>query len=145
MAWYMNLFGSFYFLSFSIAWLTGVLLKAILISTGEKKKFNIFDGLKNGGFPSTHSIAIFSITTAIGLINGFSDIFFVSLVIALIIASDAVGVRQNVGIQGEIINQLTKIGKHKKIKVVRGHTLLEVVGGIMWGVIVTLAIFLIMF
>jgi len=145
MVWYFDTYGLFYLLSFSIAWITGVLLKAILISTKDRKKFSIFDGLKNGGFPSTHSTAVFAITTAIGLITGFSNIFFVSLVFSLVVASDAFGVRQNVGIQGEIINQLTKIVKHKKIKVVHGHTFLEVVGGILWGVCVTLAIFLIMF
>lgn len=129
----IDIFTSYYFLAFFFAWITGVLLKAVLAGV-KSGKFSLSKGFNNGGMPSTHSIAVAAITTAIFIETGASEIFFVSLVFALVVISDAFGVRKNIGVQGDAINQILKSLKKDPIKVVIGHTFFQVSIGIIWGI-----------
>jgi hypothetical protein len=92
------------------------------------------DGFNNGGMPSSHSAVVASITTALLLKTGFSEIFFVSLVFSLLVISDAFIVRKNVGLQGDTINGLLKRSGENPISVVYGHSFMQVIAGIVLGV-----------
>lgn len=144
MVW-TDFFTNYYFLSFFLAWLTGSILKAIIASIKLKKGFKLGHGFSNGGFPSTHSATVSSITTAVLLTTGLSAVFYVSLAFALIVMNDAFVLRQHVGKQSEAINELLKDKKKKILNVVYGHTFLQVLGGFLWGVIAASVIYLIMF
>lgn len=149
MSWILNLITNYYFVTFFVAWLTGCLIKALTKSYKNKKGFNLKEGFKNGGMPSTHSASVASIVTAIGYVDivntgEFSTVFFAGLVFAFIIVTDAFGVRQNIGKQGDVLNKLLKVvkkGKSNPIKVVYGHTALQVFMGVLWGIIVAVLMY----
>ena len=115
------------------------------IESIKNKKINIarlFNG--SGGMPSTHATFSSSLTTLIGYEIGFeSPIFAVALIFTCITAYDALGVRWESGKQAEAINQIFDLvikGKPKKafkhLKEQLGHKPLEVMVGLLLGVIV---------
>lgn len=146
MSWIIDLVTNYYFLSFFVAWLSACLIKSVVRSVKNKEGFKIKYGFQNGGMPSTHSAAVVSIVTAIGYfdmvsVNEFSVVFYVSLVFALVVISDAFGVRQYVGEQGEALNKLLKENHKDALKVVHGHTFYQVIAGSIWGIIVAIVMF----
>ena len=97
--------------------------------------------VRSGGMPSGHSASFFGATTVIGLAEGFSStIFALALCMTIIIIYDAMNVRYAVGEQGKILNEIVEHHGHKrhgekKLKVVEGHTLPQVVVGAVIGVV----------
>ncbi|NUM25188.1 MAG: divergent PAP2 family protein [Candidatus Buchananbacteria bacterium] len=116
-----------------------------LLTDGIKGNFdlkNIF--ISYGGMPSAHTAFAISISTLVGLRLGFdSAIFAVSLVFALLIMRDAVGFRNILGKQAAVFNQLIKkmpVADQKQLPLFRermGHSVFEVTGGFIWGVVLT--------
>lgn len=101
--------------------------------------------LDPGGMPSSHSAAVASLTTVVGLYYGFGSVpFGMSLVYSLIIMFDAAGVRRNVGRQAVILNkivdELSKSGQvqEKRMKELLGHTPKEVFCGAFLGILISL-------
>lgn len=99
--------------------------------------------LAAGGMPSSHSALMVSGTLAVGLYHGFDNpLFAIAVGITMIIAHDASGVRRQAGMHAERINvlfdELLKghVWDQNDLKEVIGHTPLEVVGGIILGLIV---------
>lgn len=101
----------------------------------------LFNG--SGGMPSSHTSFSTSITMLMGLNFGFDSPFFaLPLVFTLIVAYDAMGLRMQSGKQAEAINLIVdelfsndiKVN-FGKLKEELGHKPLEVVGGIMLGII----------
>lgn len=112
------------------------------IFTGEKK-VEISRIFISGGMPSSHSSFVSCMSVMIGLKHGFnSDLFAIAAVISCIIMYDASGVRQAVGKQATIINQLVEIWQNKKIieqeklKELVGHTPKQVFSGALLGILV---------
>jgi acid phosphatase family membrane protein YuiD len=98
-----------------------------------------------GGMPSSHTALMVSGTLASGLYYGFdSPIFGIAVAITMIIAHDAAGVRRQAGKHAERINvlfdELLKghMWSDDDLKEVIGHTPLEVLGGIILGLIVAI-------
>ncbi|MGL5257499.1 MAG: divergent PAP2 family protein [Proteocatella sp.] len=124
-------------------WFIAQLLKVIfvLIST---KSLDISRFVGSGGMPSSHSSLVTSMTTAIGMTEGFgSSIFALAFGVSCIIMYDAAGVRYAVGTQAKILNQIiSDIQEHKfreeKLKELIGHTPIEVIVGGVLGVIVAI-------
>lgn len=129
---------NYYFASIALSWLTAVFLKALVKAVREHHWFLIRDGLANGGMPSVHSAFITAISVAIAVTSGFTDIFYLALVISLIVMADAVKVRKNMGEQGEALNELLKKYKGTNIPIVYGHTSLQVFMGVIIGIIIPL-------
>src|SRR5215216_573531 len=99
-----------------------------------------------GGMPSSHSSLMTSTVLAIGLYYGFdSPLFALGVAITMIVTYDAAGVRRQAGIHAQRINVLVEelmhghIFNEKDLREVLGHTPLEVMGGILLGLIVALA------
>lgn len=109
------------------------------------KKFNIYRLINGaGGMPSSHSSFVTSLTTIIGLTEGFdSSHFAISLIISLVVMYDAMGVRYETGKQAEILNVLVKGNKTFKEKTILlkekvGHMPIEVFCGCLLGIVVGL-------
>jgi acid phosphatase family membrane protein YuiD len=101
--------------------------------------------LTTGGMPSSHSSLVTATTLAIGLYYGFDHpTFALGVVITMIVTYDAAGVRQQAGIHAQRINVLFEelLRGHpineKDLREVIGHTPLEVVGGIILGLLVAI-------
>ena len=99
-----------------------------------------------GGMPSSHSSFVIGLANSVGLTEGYdSTIFALSLVFALVVMYDAAGVRQSVGQQAVILNQLfdmsdkqSKVWRdYDKLKELVGHTPIEVFFGALLGIILS--------
>lgn len=124
-------------------WFIAQLLKVIfvLIST---KSLDLSRFVGSGGMPSSHSSLVTSMTTAIGITEGFgSAIFALAFGVSCIIMYDAAGVRYAVGKQAKLLNQIiSDIQEHKfreeKLKELIGHTPKEVIAGGILGVFIAI-------
>ncbi len=93
-----------------------------------------------GGMPSTHSSLVASLCTIIYLDYGISTLFSVTLIFSLIIIYDAMGIRYESGKQAEAINKITNSNLNEKI----GHKPIEVLVGVLLGILVTFIMNMIM-
>ena len=108
--------------------------------------FKIF--ASTGGMPSSHSAAVVSTMTSVGLINGFDSVgFAISLVFGLIVMYDAAGLRRSAGQMATQLNMLVDAlyeqrphSFRNKLIELLGHTPLEVTMGAILGIAVSLAI-----
>ncbi len=105
----------------------------------------------SGGFPSSHSAMVAALALAVGIQEQFSStIFAVTLTVAVIVVYDAANVRYYSGQNIKITQQLVKDIHEKlnvdlgspiyqtKVKNVLGHKWIEVIGGIILGMLVAL-------
>lgn len=92
---------------------------------------------RSGGMPSGHSACMVALTAYLGMWCGFdSALFALALAMTMIVLYDATHVRYAVGEQGKVLNEmLVKEGK-KPLKVVEGHTVLQVIVGSAIGLII---------
>lgn len=107
----------------------------------------------SGGFPSSHSSFVATLTTLIGLKHGFkSDLFAVVFIFSMIVTYDSSGVRRAVGEQANVLNNIIRHLNIKNIerdpnllkedlKELIGHTPLEVFAGVFLGIIIALISF----
>lgn len=126
-------------------WFVAQVLKVIFVFVKHKRlDFRRFVG--SGGMPSSHSSTVMALSTATGLVEGFSStVFAVSLVLAMVVMYDAAGVRRAAGQQAKILNKIVEDwGKaspsdtEKKLKELLGHTPVEVFAGAILGIIIAL-------
>jgi len=104
-------------------------------------KFNWSYIAANGGFPSSHSALVSALATGVGLSQGFDSIAFaIATGFAVIVTYDASGVRREAGEHGRAINviiaevlQGKEIGE-ERFKEVLGHSRVEVLAGVLFGV-----------
>ena len=99
--------------------------------------------METGGMPSSHSAMVTALTTGVALTQGLgSPLFAASAVFALIVMYDATGVRHSSGIQARLLNELVEELRAVvregfaplPLKVLLGHTYLEVLVGTLIGV-----------
>jgi acid phosphatase family membrane protein YuiD len=123
------------------AWLLAQIIKVPLdfFRTG---RWNWALLLTTGGMPSSHSALVTATTLAIGLYYGLDHPAFVlGIAITMIVTYDAAGVRQQAGIHARRINVLFGELLHghpiseRDLREVLGHTPLEVIGGILLGLV----------
>lgn len=119
--------------------LFGVIISQIIKFIIESIKYKkiLFNRLINGsgGFPSSHATLVSSLTSLMYLNYGYSEYFVISLVFSLIILYDAIGVRYEVGEHARILNELNS--SSKPLKELIGHTLFEVLCGIILGCLIS--------
>lgn len=103
------------------------------------KKLNMRRLWGSGGMPSSHAATVMSLTTVVGIVNGWdSAIFAVSLVFSLVVMYDAAGVRRAAGKQAKVLNQMIEEkGMHMKERLTEllGHTPFEVFMGALLGIV----------
>ncbi len=133
-------------------WLFSSLLK-IPVYYILHRKVNIALAFGTGGMPSSHAATMTATTLAIGLFGGFDEpLFALAIAISMIVIYDAAGVRREAGYHAEALNKLvdewfavtkTPLVDQKKMKEMLGHTPIEVVGGVLAGLVSTLVLWLI--
>lgn len=125
-----------------IAWALAQVIK-IPLDYLRTRRWNWALLFTTGGMPSSHSALMTSTTLAIGLYYGFDHpTFALGVAITMIVTYDAAGVRQQAGIHAQRINVIFEelLRGHpineRDLRVVLGHTPLEVVGGILLGLVI---------
>lgn len=111
------------------------------------RKFSFKPFFSNGGMPSSHSATVTALANSIGLQYGYgSTLFIFALAFALIVFNDAINVRLETGKQAETINQWSQLFHDlfspdsfhvEHFKTLVGHTKLQVLWGIIVGIIVS--------
>jgi acid phosphatase family membrane protein YuiD len=102
------------------------------------KKLDFSGFFSTGGMPSSHATFACSIAAAIGLVEGWtSSVFLLSVGFALVVVRDAFGVRRDVD---KLAGTVNKIIKSKKIGIsqimkITGHTPVQVVVGVIVGIV----------
>ncbi len=103
------------------------------------RKLNMRRLWGSGGMPSSHAATVMSLTTVVGIVNGWdSAIFAVSFVFAIVVMYDAAGVRRAAGKQAKVLNQMIEEkGMHMKERLTEllGHTPFEVFMGALLGIV----------
>ncbi len=104
-------------------------------------KFDFSRLVGTGGMPSAHSASVMTLTTMVGLSQGFgSPLFGVVAFFSLITMYDAAGVRKAAGEQARVLNViLDELMKghpisEVELKELLGHTPKEVLAGAIMGI-----------
>jgi len=120
--------------------------------TVKEHRFKFKNFFAYSGMPSGHSSVVISLATIIALQEGLdSPIFAMSVVLTLLIITDAVGLRSYLGNHGMILNVLVKDldedefldKKYPKLLEKIGHTPLQVLAGSILGFTVSVVAWLI--
>ena len=136
-------------LASGISWVVSQILKVIINLVVERKV--VWERLfGDGGMPSGHSATVFCLAILSGWYAGFDSIIFaIAMILAIIVMHDATGVRRETGKHAasikeiaEALNQLfvNKDAQIKtdKLKLLVGHSKLQVFFGALVGFTVAL-------
>jgi uncharacterized protein len=114
------------------------------------RKWNWALLMSAGGMPSSHSALVVGATLASGLYYGFESPFFaLGVAFTMIVIYDAANVRRQAGIHAQRINFIFNelLSGHmvdeRQLREVLGHTPLEVIGGILLGIVVSVSVWII--
>jgi len=112
------------------------------------KGFNIFRMLDTGGMPSSHTSVVTTLTAGVAFYEGISSpLFGLSLVFSLYFIFEATGLRQEVGNQARVLNEIvdkvreTHHFNAEELHELIGHTWAEVSGGFVLGLLVAWIMF----
>ena len=108
--------------------------------TGRLRFDRLFD---TGGMPSSHTALVTTLTIGVALHNGItSAVFSITLIFSMYIVFEAAGLRQEVGKQARVLNELVDdlLASHhinpSRLKELVGHTWWEVTVGFVVGLLV---------
>ncbi|MCR5234051.1 MAG: divergent PAP2 family protein [Lachnospiraceae bacterium] len=132
------------FLGWGVAQIVKTIIDCLM-----NKRVNLERLVGSGGMPSCHSSTVCALCVAAGAEYGLgSPVFALATVLAIIVMYDARGVRRETGNQAEVLNQIMEFfrlpenGEFKlefnqeQLKVLIGHTPLQVICGAILGIIV---------
>ena len=100
-----------------IALLAMLLAQVLKIFTASIKhrKLNLRVLLQPAGMPSSHTAMVLSLTTSVGITEGWDSVSFaIALIFSMIVMYDASGVRRAAGKQARILNMMMEDMFHKK-------------------------------
>jgi len=127
-----------------LGWFCAQALKIPIHYLLERKwEWSRFHG--SGGMPSSHTSMVVSATIMLGALNGFdTPLFAVAAVFSSIVMYDATGVRRETGKQAKVINQILQDvlinGRpisNVELKELVGHKPIEVAGGALLGLVIS--------
>ncbi len=135
------------FYAITLAWTIAQGLKVLLYwLKNHRFNFRLFVG--TGGMPSSHSAFVCCMATVIGCEGGWqSPAFILALGVALIVMTDAAGVRRAAGLQAKILNEImddyysSKPVPPQKLRELLGHTPVQVLMGAFIGILVGLVFY----
>ncbi|NLB79383.1 MAG: divergent PAP2 family protein [Clostridiaceae bacterium] len=109
----------------------------------QHQKIDFKKFVASGGMPSSHSSISVCLATVMAVKNGLnSSEFAISIILSFIVMADATGVRRAAGKQAEILNKLIyhsrEIRVDEELKVLLGHTPIQVFAGAALGILVGL-------
>ena len=143
MPWFFDLLHNPFLITAISSWGIAQVLK-MLINAAICRKFSLERLFGDGGMPSGHSATVSSLAVMSALVYGAGSFeFAISALFAIVVCHDAMGVRQETGKQAVVINEIVKtfsiLTENKvpqtKLKEFVGHTPIQVLAGIVLGVI----------
>lgn len=153
MNWLIKLITNPYLLTGVSSWFIAQVLKTI-IHLFINKKLDLGRLIGDGGMPSGHSATVTSMAVMIGLVHGTDSVeFAISAILAIIVCHDATGVRRETEKQAVLINELVSafsdLSKKKlpevKLKEFVGHTPIQVMAGILVGIVNAVVMYFLLF
>ncbi len=145
MSFFQEFFSNDIFLTAAAGWLVAQILKT-LIHMFFTRKFVAERLVGSGGMPSSHSATVCALAVASGYKFGVGSFeFAISLLLAIIVMYDAMGVRRETGIQAKVLNDMIKmfedmgrseLSTNDKLKEFVGHTPLQVIAGALLGCLI---------
>jgi acid phosphatase family membrane protein YuiD len=115
-------------------------LLKVLVGYSKSRQLRLDRFFDTGGMPSSHTSLVTTLTIGVGLDSGISSaIFSITLIMSLYIIFEAAGLRQEVGKQARVINELiddlliTHQLNRARLKELVGHTWGEVIAGFFVG------------
>ena len=128
-----------------IAWFLAQVIKVIL-ELLVNRTFDVRRFVSSGGMPSSHSALVVACTTAAARTEGLaSPLFGVCVVFSLVVMYDACNVRRSAGDTAKLVNQLLRHVEKltaedfaDDLKIIMGHTPLQVLVGALLGLAVGL-------
>ena len=127
---------------------TSVLLAQVykvVVESVRERRLKLYRFFETGGMPSSHTSAVTSLAVGAWRVEGFSSpVFAITLVLGIYFIFEATGLRQEVGKQARILNEVLDelIDTHQltksKLQELRGHTWAEVFWGFVLGLVNTM-------
>jgi acid phosphatase family membrane protein YuiD len=117
----------------------------VLIGFRQSRRFRIERFFDTGGMPSSHTSLVTTLTIGVAIYSGINSAFFsIVLIFSMYIVFEAAGLRQEVGKQARVLNELiddlleTHHFNPSRLKELVGHTWGEVSVGFLVGLLVAL-------
>ena len=141
--WLCELLSNRFLLTGVSSWLWAQIIKT-LIHALVTRKLDLTRLVGDGGMPSGHSATVSSLAVAAAYFYGLDSFeFAVAAVLAVIVCKDAMGVRLETGKQAAILNEIVRafddLSSEKlpeiKLKEFVGHTPIQVLAGILLGIV----------
>ena len=134
------------------AWFTAGILK-VIVELVINKEIHPSRVMGSGGMPSSHTSTVIALAIATAYDRGLSSTMFaITVILAIIVIHDAVGVRLETGKQAKVLNSMisnTDVFKdldfENKLKEYVGHTPLQALVGAIVGIIVALTLIKILY
>jgi acid phosphatase family membrane protein YuiD len=144
-----QLFTNPIFISAILGWAMAQIAKAI-VYTIVHREFRLGRLLGSGGMPSSHSATVCGLLTAVGFEFGPAGFeFAISMILAIIVMNDAMGVRRETGKQSQLLNDMKEwfermganIPADVKLREFVGHTPMQVLVGAIIGILMGLLVY----
>ncbi len=120
----------------------------VVVELIQTRNFNPLRVLDTGGMPSSHTSVVTTLTVGVAVYQGISSpLFGISLIISLYFIFEATGLRQEVGNQARVLNEIIEKFKEthhlnaESLQELVGHTWIEVIGGFAVGLLVALVMY----
>ena len=149
MDWLWDLITNRFFIVSVSSWFVAQFLKTVLYAL-ENKKWDWTRLFGDGGMPSGHSATVSSLAIMSALTFGFDSFqFAVTAILAIIVCHDAMGVRLETGKQAVKINEILEAFElihpdkisEANLKEFVGHTPIQVMAGILLGIVNAIVMF----
>ncbi len=135
---------------FILTALSGFFVQAVkvILAFVIERRINFRRFFETGGMPSSHAASVSTLSTLVGLGQGFdSPLFAVTTFFSLIVMYDAAGLRRAAGRQAQALNRIIQdLQLHRQVedanlRELLGHTPLEVLMGALFGIAFALAFY----
>lgn len=125
------------FISVALATIVAQLVKTIYW-TIRKKEFKLGYFFKGyGGFPSGHTAYVTALSASIYVLEGFSNLFYVTLAVSLLWIVYVLDIKMFLDINTDFFNSLIDLIEKpdmKRVETIMGHTYGQIIGGLVVGV-----------
>ncbi len=120
-------------------------LYKVVVESVRERRLKFYRFFETGGMPSSHTAVVVSLAAGAWRVAGFdSPLFAVTAVFSLYFILEATGLRQEVGKQARVLNEIldelieTHHFAREKTRELLGHTWSEVLGGFVLGLVVAI-------
>ena len=119
----------------------------VIVESIRERRLKLYRFFETGGMPSSHTAVVTALAVGAWRVAGFdSPLFAITLVFSLYFVLEATGLRQEVGKQARVLNEMldelidTRHFAKERARELLGHTWGEVFWGFVLGLALTLLI-----